>query len=181
MKLWGFKMFLTKIKMVEGTDDYHAHQVLWTLFENEQQRPFCFSSVNNVVHMLSTVKPNFKTTEIKLLNNSTLIFKVIACPPKRRFRTRTIKSQDYSASHLKEWFSRVFEDIAKINYVEYTTLKPKSLQKKNGEKMRWSQYLFFGSLTILDAERFENKIARGFGQGAGFGLSMMNLVDITDI
>jgi CRISPR-associated protein Cas6/Cse3/CasE subtype I-E len=172
-------MYFTAIKKIEGLDDYDHHQLLWSLFNpRPEKRPFCFSSRHDYIYMRSSIKPNVEAKEIKIEANRTLTFNVVACPPDRKFRHLKIKAKDFGSTELKEWFIKVFAESAHINFVSFERMPPKAVTNHQKNKMVWAQYHFFGTLTVIDSNKFAERITKGIGRGTAFGMGFIYLNEI---
>ena len=172
-------MWVTTLNKMEGITDYLQHQLLWGFFDQNQDRPFCFCDAGDQIIMLSSVKPNTESKEVKFENGMTLMFECRASLNARRYKTVTYKPQDYTADMIKEWFRRRLEGCANVGYVTFKKMPPHMIVKsQNHKKIPLNQTMFFGTLTITDAEKFDEIASKGIGQGCAFGFGALILPQV---
>ena len=179
-------MWLTVLEKMR-IPDYAQHQLLWTYFPQVSksegaERPFCYLDTGDKIMMLSVVEPSTECIKIEFQAGQTLMFNCMASLTARRYSKSGVvfKPQDYTAEHIKDWFIRKFKDVADINYVTFKKHAPHMLVDSTGRKKRipLDRTEFFGTLTIVDAEKFSEIIGRGIGGGCAFGFGAMILPQV---
>ena len=177
-------MWLTTLEKMR-IPDARQHQLLWTYFPEIQkqegaQRPFCFRDTGDQILMLSTVKPTTESREITFTPGQTLMFESRASIGTRRYKGVVYKPEHFTAEHVKGWFKNRFKDAADINYVTFERKVPHIMvaEHKNFKKIVLDQTMFYGTLTVIDAEKFDEIVGRGFGQGPCYGFGALILPQV---
>ncbi len=175
-------MWFTTLKKMPSVSDYQQHQLLWGFFGKQQkdaeQRPFCFRDTGDELLVLSSGKPSTDSREIKFQNGQTLMFEVRMSLGDSHLKGQTTKAHQLTADQLKNRFINTFIDIADIGHVSFKALAPHIVTKNDGHKIPYHQIMYFGVLTVLDAEKFDARISRGIGRGCAFGFGAMILPQV---
>lgn len=175
-------MWLTTLNKMPNVSDYQQHQLLagfFDTYDDGKDRPFCFRDTGEQLIVLSNVKPKTDSREITFKNAQTLMFECRASVRQRSYQGRLIKPQDFTASHLKEWFCRRLEKGAYVDYVTFKKLPPHKVRKsQNGQVMFFNQTLFYGTLTISNADEFDKLVGHGIGAGGAFGFGALILPQV---
>lgn len=175
-------MWFTTLEKMPNVSDYQQHQILWGFFPKQQQdaeqRPFCFRDTGDQLLVLSNVKPNTESKEIKFQNGQTLMFEVRMSLGDKTSGNVVTKPKDLTADQLKNRFINTFIDIADIGHVSFKNYPPHIVRKNDGHKIPYHQIMYFGVLTVLDAEKFDARISRGIGRGCAFGFGAMILPQV---
>lgn len=164
--------------------DYSQHQLLWGFFPSIQkssgERPFCFRDTGDQIIMLSNAQPTTESKKLEFEVGQILMFECLTSPDNTKLPDgRKIHADKRSSESLKKWFKDRVGDTADVNYVSYKTFAPMSIpHQKQCRKMVFSQVQFFGTLTIVDPERFSEKLGRGIGQGVAFGFGALMLPQV---
>lgn len=165
--------------------DSAQHQLLWTYFPQLQkqegaQRPFCFRDTGEDILMLSNVKPTTDSKEIVFQPGQTLMFECRASIGSRKYKDKIYKPQDFTSDHTKEWFRNRLKDVADVNYVTFKKCSPHIIIDSTGRKSRipFNQTLFYGTLTVIDAEKFDEIVGHGIGSGGAYGFGALILPQV---
>lgn len=175
-------MWLTTLDKMPNVTDYQQHQLLAGFFDkydDGEDRPFCFRDTGSQLIILSSQKPKTDSTEIVFKNAQTLMFECRASVRQRSYKGNIIKPHEFTANHLKEWFCRRLESGAYVDYVTFKKLAPHKVEKsQNGQVMFFNQTMFYGTLTITNAQEFDRLASHGIGAGGAFGFGALILPQV---
>ena len=159
-----------------------AVNLLWGFFRKQQEdaleRPFCFRDTGDQLFVLSNVKPSTESHEIKFQRGQTLMFEIRMSLGVKRNRETVVKPQDLTADQIKRRFITIFSDVANVDYVTFKKLPPHIITRNDGHRMPLNQTMFYGTLTVKDPLKFDEKISRGVGRGCAFGFGAMILPQV---
>lgn len=174
-------MWLTRLKKASAeVTDGQQHQLLYGFFKDNKPstRPFCFKDMGDELLMLSNMPPNTTSQEMHFTDGQVLMFECRASINNRNHQGKTIKSHQFTSKHVKEWFKRRLSDGACVDFVSFKSLAPHKVYKNDGTEMIFDQKIFYGTLTVTNAKRFEEILAVGIGRGCAFGFGLVYLPQV---
>lgn len=175
-------MWLTTLNKMPNVSDYQQHQLLAGFFDkyaDGKDRPFCFRDTGEQLIVLSTQQPKTDSKEITFKSGQTLMFECRASVRKRTIQGKLIKPEDFTASHLKQWFCKLLRDGAYVDYVTFKKMSPHKITKsQTGHVMCFNQTFFYGTLTVTNPEVFDRLVGHGIGAGGAFGFGALILPQV---
>lgn len=173
-------MWLTRLNKMDGVPDAKQHQLLYGFFKGVEERPFCYKDTGSEIIMLSSIEPNTECKEIQLREGQTLMFECTASLNGRKHKDITIRPQDFTPDHIKEWFRRRLDGGAYVNYVSFQKLAPHKIRRDNSEIIILNRTHFYGTLTVMNAPRMQEIMAKGVGRGGAFGFGLIYLPQVME-
>lgn len=174
-------------------DDYHIHQVVYTLFAFEGERRFLYSVVSqnysSLVILIQSEEipliPSFGRLETKTFPDTfflstSYLFQVKFSPvvQMKDGKRLPVKREE----ELVKWL-KAREEKWGIEFDYEKILKTGNgamvmNQKGNRNKVTVSYVELTGLLTVTDKDRFMDTVKSGIGKSRGFGLGLMQLKPI---